>query len=256
MRGAACAAILSIVVTSSGSAAGPPQPSQARVEAALQNIAALERPGQDGLATFADGNKYVQCRRLPDHALHCEAAGALLQPSLSHVLVPERVAKLAALGWSLDSSFGNFAQVFATDLPASQVAEKILKTLTDGYDADVTNLEVRSDWITSQACPPRNGPTQNLAGAISDPPALAKGAIYACSYTPAPSASIGSAADLINVYGTRVTGEPGRVPNYWKNYPLETVDDATIARELLTVLYDVYGYIGAPKLKIGTEKER
>ena len=39
--------------------------------------------------------------------------------------------------------------------------------------------------------------------------------------------------------------DPGRVPNYWKNYPADHVDDQTIARELLTLLHDVYGYTGA-----------
>jgi hypothetical protein len=33
-------------------AAGPPPNSQSHVEAAVENIAALERPGKDGLATF------------------------------------------------------------------------------------------------------------------------------------------------------------------------------------------------------------
>jgi hypothetical protein len=48
--------------------------------------------------------------------------------------------------------------------------------------------------------------------------------------------------------------DPGRGPNYWKNYPLYQIDDAGIARELLTILHDVYGYNGLPPLKVGTEK--
>jgi hypothetical protein len=35
----------------------------------------LLRPGQDGLATVWDGNKYVQCRLMADRTLRCEAAG-------------------------------------------------------------------------------------------------------------------------------------------------------------------------------------
>ena len=48
--------------------------------------------------------------------------------------------------------------------------------------------------------------------------------------------------------------DPGRTPNYWKTYALAKFDDAAIARELLTVLYQVYGYHGAPRLTIKTEK--
>jgi hypothetical protein len=314
------ATIVSVLLVSPGSGvAGPPQTSQSRIEAALGNIMALDRPGEDGLATVWDGNKYVQCRRMRDHVLRCEAAGTLMQPSLAHVLVPERIARLATLGWHLDPGFGNYLQVFP-DEPASKVGEKILQALAEGYDADVTNLEVRSDWIASQRCPPRNGPTQNLAGMINDAPSMAPTAIHGCAYTPPPSLSIRSAADLINLYGARVTGEiqrlrvnldreifvvlqtdagyvqcqpqtspsviyceaqsadswavlakiltpesvarlhaagfadPGRAPNYWRNYPIDEFDAAAVARELLTVLYDVYGYDGSPKLVIATEK--
>jgi type III secretion system-like peptide-binding chaperone len=320
--GISSAVLLSALLASPGlGLADPPPAGQSRIEAALANIASLERPHQDGLATIWDGNKYVQCRRMPDRALHCEAAGALMQPSLARILVPDRVARLAALGWSLDPSFGNYAQTFPADAPASQVAAKILQTLSEGYEADLANIQIQSDWIANEPCPPRNGPTQNLAGMINDAPALARTAIHACAYTPTPVVAIGSAAELINVYGARVTGEiqrlrvnidrnifvvfqtdicfvqcapetspssiyceaqspdswpalasvltperlarlhaagfadPGRAPNYWKLYPLEKFDDAAIAHELLTVLYDVYGYNGASKLVVKTEKE-
>jgi hypothetical protein len=48
--------------------------------------------------------------------------------------------------------------------------------------------------------------------------------------------------------------DPGRAPNYWKTYSLDAFDDAAITRELLTILHDVYGYNGAPKLTFATEK--
>lgn len=300
--------------------AADPAANRSRIEAALSNIVSLERPGQDGLALIWDGNKYVQCRRMVDHSLRCEAGGALLQPSLAHVLTPERIARLAKLGWQLDPSFGNYAQIFPATTPVNQMSEKILKALKEGYDANLADLGVRSDWIKSQPCPPRNGPTQNLAGVINDAPSMAATAIHGCAYTTPGSPSIQSVADLIGVYGPRVTGEiqrlrinidrrvfvvfdttggyvqcesetqpnaiycevqsadswpmlsavltpervarlhavgyadPGRAPNYSKTYLLEKFDDAAIAHELLTVLYQVYSYHGAPKLKIKTEK--
>lgn len=42
-----------------------PQASGPRIEAALQNVMTLERPGHDGFATIWDGNKYEQraCKR-------------------------------------------------------------------------------------------------------------------------------------------------------------------------------------------------
>jgi hypothetical protein len=322
---AGCAALLLISLMWSGSRiAGSPPTTQARVEAAIANIVTLERPGEDGLATVWDGNKYVQCLYTHDHVLRCEAAGALMQPSLGRVLVPEHVARLAALGWRLDPSFGNYVQVFPAGLPPGQVTDKILQALAEGYDADLGNLEVRSDWITSLPCPPRNGATQNLAGMINDAPSMAATAIRACAYTPKPdlgsSMPASSTAELIDLYKVRVTGEvarlrvninrhvfvvfeagigyvqcepdstppsiyceaqsaeswdalasiltpervarlhdvgfadPGRAPNYWKRYAVEQIDDAGIARELLTVLHDVYGYNGLPTLKVKTEK--
>lgn len=302
------------------------QASQPGVEAALTNIMTLHRPGQDGLATIWDGNKYVQCRWMPERALRCEAAGALMQPSLGRVLSPERIARLAALGWHLDPGFGNYVQTFPSGLPVSQVADRVLQALKDGYDADLTSLEILSDWIKSSPCPPRNGPSQNLAGMINDSLAMAATAVRGCAYRPAPdhgpASLVHAAADLINIYGARVSGEvqrlrvnidrriffvldtgggyvqcgsqsspraiyceaqspdswpvlariltpdrvarlrragfadPGRTPNYTKIYPLDDFSDAAISDELLTILHDVYGYNGSPKLGFNTEKGR
>jgi hypothetical protein len=300
--------------------------SQARVEAALTNVMTLHRPGQDGLATVWDGNKYVQCRWMPERTLRCEAAGALMQPSLGRVLTPQRIARLAALGWHLDPSFGNHVQVFPGSLPVSDTASRILQALKEGYDADVDSLEIRTDWIKSTPCPPRNGPTQNLAGMINDDPAMAVTAVHGCAYKPRPDGEPATlartAAELITVYGTRVSGEvqrlkvnidrsiffvldtgggyvqcapqsfppaiyceaqsaeswpvlariltsdriarlraagfadPGRTPNYWKIYSVGEFSDTAISNELLTILYDVYGYNGSPGLQFKTERGR
>lgn len=297
----------------------------AQVESALSNIMTLQRPGQDALATFWDGNKYVQCRWMPERVLRCEAAGALMQPSLNRVLAPTRVARLAEFGWRLDPSFGNYVQTFPGSFSASQVAERVLQALKEGYDADVAKLEVKTDWIKSVRCPPRNGPSQNLAGMINDAPSMAATAVRACAYRPSPKEQLAwtarAAADLIGIYGARATGEiqrlrinmdrhifvvfdtgggyvqcapdsssrliyceaqsaeswpvlariltpervarlhatgfedPGRAPNYWKTYPMDRFGDSAIAEELLTVLFEVYGYDGQPALEFKTEKE-
>jgi hypothetical protein len=53
---------------------------------------------------------------------------------------------------------------------------------------------------------------------------------------------------------TRLRGagyaDPGRSPNYWKSYALDKHTDVAVASEILTILYEVYGYAGALKLKI------
>jgi hypothetical protein len=188
--------------------------SQMRVEEALANIMALQRPDQDGLATAWDGNKYVQCRLLPDRSLRCESAGTRMQPSLARELTPERIARLAALGWQLDASFGNYAQIFPAGMPAKEIAQQILLALKEGYGADVDRLEIRSDWIASEPCPPRNGPSQNLAGMINDAPAMATTAVRGCAHLPAPDLEPTTPlrkADLIRTYRTRVTGEIQRL---------------------------------------------
>jgi hypothetical protein len=99
---------------------------------------------------------------MSDRTLRCEAAGTLMQPSLARILVPERISRLLASGWQLDPSFGNYVQVFPAGLMVIQVGERILQTLRDSYDADLTNLEIQTDWIKSEACPPRNGPPRTL----------------------------------------------------------------------------------------------
>jgi hypothetical protein len=324
MQTAMCVLIsLGLLLWKGPSIAAPSQTSQSRVEAALQNITSLDRPGRDGYATIWDGNKYVQCRRLADRSLRCEAAGAFMQPSLAHVLTAERLARLAALGWRLDPSFGNYVRSFPADAAPGAVASEILQLLADAYDAEIAALQVESTWVPHEACPPRNGPTQNLAGVVNDAPAMASTAIHACAYRPRPEIgpirAVGSTAELIGFYGAKVAAEiqrlrvntrrrvfvafetgigyvqcepntsppaiyceaqsvdswqalasvltpervnrlhelgfsdPGRAPNYWKNYPVDQFDDPRIAGELLTVLHDVYGYTGLPVLKFITE---
>jgi len=78
--------LASLGSSGSGLADSPQQASKSRIEAALQNIMMLSRPGQDGFATIWDGNKYVQCGWTRDRGLKCETAGSLMQPSLKRVL--------------------------------------------------------------------------------------------------------------------------------------------------------------------------
>ena len=239
---------------------------------------------------------------------------------------PDRVSRLVALGWHLDTSFGNYVQTFPADLPAAEIAAKILQALAEGYDANLDDLAVRTDWIADEACPPRNGPSQNLAGMINDARSMAATAIHACSYKPSvddePTQSVATSAELLTLYGATVKGEvqrlhvnmdrrvffaletgaayvqcesqsspqaiyceaqsadswpvlariltpervavlhaagftdPGRSPNYWKTYPADKFDERALTDELLTILHDVYGYDGLPKLKVATEKGR
>src|ERR1051325_7729724 len=106
------------------------QTASARVDEALRNITALVRAGKIGYATIWDGNKYVQCRRLTNGAMRCEAAGTAMQPSLRNVVTGERLNRLASLGWALDPSFGNYVQTFAADLPTTRIADQILRILS------------------------------------------------------------------------------------------------------------------------------
>jgi T3SS (YopN, CesT) and YbjN peptide-binding chaperone 3 len=242
------------------------------------------------------------------------------------VLTAERVGSLAKLGWRLDTSFGNYVQTFPPGMATSSIADKLLQTLAEGYDAELADLEVRTAWVRSEPCPPRNGPSQNLAGMINNAPSMAPTAVHACSYKLptdlGPSLPLGSSAELFDFYGVRASSEiqrlrvnterhvfvvfeagigyvqcqpqrspaaiyceaqsaeswdalasvltpervaqlhaagfadPGRSPNYWKNYPADKYDDGAIAREVLALLHDAYGYNGIPTLKVLTEDSR
>jgi len=305
-----------------GAMSPPPSAGRTRVELALRNILSLHRPGQDGYATVWDGNKYVQCGLARGGGLRCEAAGALMQPSLARVLTPDKVKLLGELGWALDPHFGNYVQLFPAAETPDQVAVGIQGVLNVAYDVDVESVQVETNWVAHQACPPRNGPSQNLAGMINDAPSMAPTAVYACAYfdPAAVTRSPQTTADLIARYGPAVSAEiqrlrvnlnrrvhvsfdtglaymqcepdtnpaaiyceaesaeswpaisviltsdhvarlhaagyadPGRAPNYWKDYPLDQSKDTDIAAEILTLLHDVYGYAGATPLEIKTEK--
>jgi hypothetical protein len=317
LRAALLIALFGFGATGSGMA----QTTASRIDEALQNITTLVRPGRIGYATFWDGNKYVQCRRMPERELRCEAAGTSMQPSLRNVLAGDRLSRLAAQGWVFDPSFGNHVRTFPADMPTGRVSEQVLRTLTDVYGADAAGLEIQTKWVADMPCPPRAGPSQNLAGSVNDAPAMQLTSVRTCSYAPPADTpqTAASSAELIALYGATVTAEiqrlrinatrrvytsfnagigyvqctpetpssaiyceaqsaeswaplatiltpervarlhragyadPGRAPNYWKSYPVEKFNDATIASELLTILHEVYGYAGATKLKILTE---
>jgi hypothetical protein len=148
----AYAVTAAVLLTSLNATLAASQTSRPRIEAALDNITTLNRPGQEGYATIWDGDKYVQCRRLADHNLRCESAGTLMQSSLERVLTAERVARLSALGWRLDPCFGNYVQVFSADAASSLVADKIIQALDEAYGANTAELEVQSTWVPSEPC--------------------------------------------------------------------------------------------------------
>jgi hypothetical protein len=47
--------------------------------------------------------------------------------------------------------------------------------------------------------------------------------------------------------------DPGRGPNYWKLFPLDPQEDARTARDVLAVLFEVYGYRGSGSLVVRGE---
>jgi hypothetical protein len=194
--------------------AGPALTNGGEVDAAITMIRVLDRPGRIKLATVSDGNKYIQCRLTTDRSIRCEAAGALMQPSLEHVLTPKRLGRLIKRGWARDPSFGNYARTFPPDTSAKAVADEIRATLYQAYGADTENLAVATSSVADAPCPPRNGPSQNLAGIINDSAIMADVAIHACTYTPERQEALGpdsTAAELIAVYGPRVALEIQRL---------------------------------------------
>lgn len=188
------------------------QNTASRIDEALQNISTLVRAGRIGYATFWDGNKYIQCRRLPSRELRCEAAGTVMQPSLARVVTPERIGRLAALGWGLDPAFGNYVQTFPADRPTTQVADDILRALRDGYDINLAGLEVGTGWVIDLICPPRNGPSQNLAGMVNDAKSMRATAVTSCSYKAPEAPKTAETTDaLLALYGATVTAEIQRL---------------------------------------------
>ena len=81
---AACAAALYAAMGSApGGADEASTATASKIAAALANIADLERPGQEGIATVLDGNKYVQCRQMADRTVRCEDGGAMCNPRVA-----------------------------------------------------------------------------------------------------------------------------------------------------------------------------
>lgn len=208
----ACRAMLIGAALVAGISAAAAQDAKGRIDQALQNISALLREGRVGYATVWDGNKFVQCHRLASRELRCEAAGSVMQPSLARVLTPERIGRIAALGWTLDPAFGNYVQTFPADMPTAELTERVLRGLSEGYDVNLNDIEVATDWVIDIPCPPRNGPSQNLAGMVNQAPSMLASAVLACSYkAPERPKKAETAEALIALYGAMVTAEIQRL---------------------------------------------
>lgn len=192
---------------------GAAQTANSRIDEALQNITTLVRPGRVGYATFWDGNKFIQCRRLPDRSLRCEAAGTSMQPSLKSVLTGDRLTRLAALGWALDPSFGNHTRIFPADFSTDRAADHIVRALDEAYAANVHDLDVQTSWVNDTPCPPRAGPSQNLAGSVNDAPSMRATAVHTCFYAPPVTTlkTANSASELITIYGATAAAEIQRL---------------------------------------------
>ncbi|WP_299720866.1 hypothetical protein [Tardiphaga sp.] len=186
---------------------------EVRIDDALQNITALVRPERIGYATFWDGNKFVQCRRLPDRQLRCEAAGTTMQPSLKSVLTGDRLNRLAALGWVIDPAFGSYVRTFPAEVPTAAAARHIVRALTEAYAANIDTVEMSTRWVADTPCPPRAGPSQNLAGSVNDMASMRASAVRSCSYvdTKPAAQAVSSSAELIALYGPMVTAEIQRL---------------------------------------------
>jgi hypothetical protein len=92
-------------------------------------------------------------------------------------------------------------------------------------------------------------------GYVQCQPQTAPDVIYCEAQSPASWAALSSVLTPDRLARLHAAGyaDPGRAPNYWKNYPLGEYDDAAIAKEVITLLHDVYGYTGAEQLTIKTE---
>lgn len=136
-----------------------------------------------------------------------------MQPSLKSVLTGDRLTRLSALGWTLDPGFGNYVQIFPADVPTDRAADHVVRALVEAYAANVNDLDVATSWVADTPCPPRNGPSQNLAGSVNDAPSMRATAVRTCFYTPpaATTQTASSAAELVAIYGTSTTAEIQRL---------------------------------------------
>jgi hypothetical protein len=193
-----------------------PEKVMARLDTGLREVATYHSPNRQLLVTVWDGDKYVQCRRSEPKVLRCEAAGVRLQPSLAHVLTPDRVEHLTQRGWRIDPSFGNYARTFPVDAMSEAVMSEVLLALQFGYGADISAMEVKTDLVPRESCPRRNGYTQNLAGMINYAPTMRAGSIQACAYTPppgpppaqlAPKSAAAPVQHVLHLYGERLAGD-------------------------------------------------
>jgi hypothetical protein len=180
------AATVMAVLTLAGPAIAEPAP-KSQIVAGVSSVLAPMEKTRDGVLTVYDGNMFVQClasHRLPNW--RCEAAGLEGEPWLRHVLTPERQARLIALGFKPDPSFGNFVADIPKTTAPEALADLILRALIEGYGATPDALNIRAERIESARCHKRIKSGADRGGSILTPNwGYAKDAVVGCG-TPGP----------------------------------------------------------------------
>ncbi|MBI1202735.1 MAG: hypothetical protein GC182_09520 [Rhodopseudomonas sp.] len=93
---------------------------------------------------------------------------AIVVSLAAHRATGDRLHRLAKLDWTLDGKFGNDLHHVAADRPTAIIANHIQRTLMEAYAAEVADLEIKTAWVADMPCPPRNRPSQYLAGIVND----------------------------------------------------------------------------------------
>ena len=143
----------------------------------------------------------------------------------------------AALAWPAAGAVG--AAVSVDDLTSRYGA---------GMTAEIRRLRLHSDQEVFTVFDAGVGYVQCL-------PLTSPAAIYCEAESTTARPALTSVLTPPHVAQLHAAGyaDPGSAPNYSKTSLAGQADDAAIARELLTILHDVYGYDGAAELEVETE---
>ncbi len=139
-----CVLLSTLIFLSESASADPPAASKSRFDTALQNILILERPGQDGYATFWDGNKCIQCGRTKGRGLRHEAAGTLMGEAMPKF--DQTPDKPEPFGFKV-SWFAVKASDPASVLDALQLGEATPANWASGLEAAYGRSHKDDPWV-------------------------------------------------------------------------------------------------------------
>ena len=149
----------------SAAAADWPKATHDKIEGAVANMLTLDRPESIGLVTLT--TETSSCNAVARTIAHPLRGRRLVAPAVARADPTGAGSRRSRRSAGRSTQLRQLCRDFPADAPAKRLATEIEMALSEGYAVDPESIEVRTDWVKKEPCPPRVARSLDLAGSIT-----------------------------------------------------------------------------------------